>query len=66
MLRDGLRTMLDDASSPLLPLLDPARARALTEGAYEGNSFGPTRRSIELALSLNEWLGRYPVRLSVG
>jgi asparagine synthase (glutamine-hydrolysing) len=66
MLRDGLRAVLDDSRSPLLPLLEPKSARALTEGAYEGNSFGPARRGIEVALSLNEWLSRYPVRLSVG
>jgi len=66
MLRDSLRALLDDSSSPLLPLLDPARARALTEGAYEGNTFSPNRRSIELVLSLNEWLSRYPVHLAVG
>jgi asparagine synthase (glutamine-hydrolysing) len=66
MLRDGLRAVLDDSRSPLLPLLEPKSARALTEGAYEGNSFAPARRGIEAALSLNEWLSRYPVRLSVG
>jgi asparagine synthase (glutamine-hydrolysing) len=66
MLRDNLRAVLDDSTSPLLPLLDPKRARALTEGAYEGNNFAPGRSTIELALSLNEWLSRYPVRLAVG
>jgi asparagine synthase (glutamine-hydrolysing) len=66
MLRDSLRTMLDDSRSPLLPLLDQKRVRTLTEGAYEGNSFAPARRSIEMALALNEWFTRYPVRLAVG
>jgi len=66
MLRDRLRALLDDSGSPLLPLLDPKSARALTEGAYEGNSFAPMRRGIEMTLSLNEWLSRYPVRLAVG
>jgi len=66
MLRDSLRILLDDSGSPMLPLLEPNRVRALTTGAYEGNSFAPSRRGIEMILALNEWLSRYPVRLEVG
>lgn len=66
MLRNSFQTLLDDSSSPLAPLLDPKRAQILAEGAYEGNNLAPKRRGIELALSLNEWLSRYPVRLAVG
>jgi asparagine synthase (glutamine-hydrolysing) len=66
MLRNSFHTLLDDSSSPLAPLLDPKRAQILAEGAYEGNNLAPKRRGIELALSLNEWLSRYPVRLAVG
>jgi asparagine synthase (glutamine-hydrolysing) len=66
MLRAGLRALLDDSHAPLLPLLNRKSARALAEGAYEGNSFAPARGGMELALALNEWLSRYPVRLAVG
>jgi asparagine synthase (glutamine-hydrolysing) len=67
MLRDSLRDVLDDSRSPLLPLLDPKGARALAEGGHEADGlFALARGGIELALSLNGWLSRVPVRLAVG
>jgi asparagine synthase (glutamine-hydrolysing) len=63
MLRDRMRDMLSDANAPLRPLLDDGRARALLQGGFEGSSFGAARWGMELALSLNDWLTRYPVSL---
>ena len=65
MLRDRTRALLSDPDAPLRPLLNETRARALATGEYEGGTFGTGRQSMELALTLNEWLTRYPVRLLV-
>ncbi|MEV6847959.1 asparagine synthase (glutamine-hydrolyzing) [Actinoplanes sp. NPDC051411] len=65
MLRDRLRDMLADANSPLRPLLDDGRARRLTREGFEGSSFGAARWGMELALSLNDWMTRYPVSLQL-
>ena len=47
----------------MLPLLDVARARAFTEPATADRPMDYARYGIEMVLSLNEWLSRYPVRL---
>jgi asparagine synthase (glutamine-hydrolysing) len=65
MLRERMRALLSDPDAPLRPLLDDARAWALTQGEYEGSGFSAARRGMELALALNEWLTRYPVRLLI-
>jgi asparagine synthase (glutamine-hydrolysing) len=65
MLRDRVRDMLSDANAPLRPLLDDSRARELTKGGFEGSSFGAARWGMELALSLNDWMTRYPVSLQL-
>jgi asparagine synthase (glutamine-hydrolysing) len=64
-LRASLATLLDDPGSPLLPLLDTGQARSLVDAVHEGSTFGAARRGIELVLSLDGWLRRYPVRLEV-
>ena len=65
MLRDRMRDMLADANAPLRPLLDDGRARRLTQGEFESSSFGAARWGMELALSLNDWMTRYPVSLQL-
>ncbi|HEY0531260.1 MAG TPA: asparagine synthase (glutamine-hydrolyzing) [Actinoplanes sp.] len=65
MLRDRVRDMLSDANAPLRPLLDDGRARRLIQGGFEGSSFGAARWGMELALSLNDWMTRYPVSLQL-
>jgi asparagine synthase (glutamine-hydrolysing) len=65
MLRDRMRDMLSDANAPLRPLLDDGRARRMTQGGFEGSSFGAARWGMELALSLNDWMTRYPVSLQL-
>ncbi len=62
-LRESLRAILADPDSPVLPLLDTAKARALTEPATADHPMDYARYGIEVVLSLNEWLRRYPVRL---
>jgi asparagine synthase (glutamine-hydrolysing) len=64
-LRAGLSAVLADPGSPVLPLLDTDRVRQLVDAGYEGSMFGAARRGIELVLSLDGWLRRYPVRLEV-
>lgn len=65
MLKDRLRDMLADANAPLRPLLDDGQARRLLSRGFEGSSFGATRWGMELALSLNAWMTRYPVSLQL-
>ncbi|MFI1992965.1 asparagine synthase (glutamine-hydrolyzing) [Actinoplanes sp. NPDC020271] len=65
MLRAQTRTVLDDPNSPLRPLIDDEAVRKLTTGGYEGDSFGAGRRGMEMILSLDEWLTRYPVSLQL-
>jgi asparagine synthase (glutamine-hydrolysing) len=60
-----LSAVLADPGSPVLPLLDTDRVRQLVDAGYEGSMFGAARRGIELVLSLDGWLRRYPVRLEV-
>ena len=63
MLRDRATEILADSSSPAVDLLNVARMRELLDGPMESNGFGPTRRKVELMISLDEWLRRYPVQL---
>jgi asparagine synthase (glutamine-hydrolysing) len=63
MLRAQTRALLADRDAPLRPMLDEKAVRALGEGGYEGSSFGSARRGMELLLSVNAWLSRYPVSL---
>jgi asparagine synthase (glutamine-hydrolysing) len=62
-LRESLRALLDEPDAPVLPLLDIAKARELTAPATADRPMDYMRYGIEVVLSLNEWLRRYPVRL---
>jgi asparagine synthase (glutamine-hydrolysing) len=63
MLRSRTRAVLTDPDSPVRPLIDDKAAHQLSGGDYEGSSFGAARLGMELILSLDEWLTRYPVSL---
>jgi asparagine synthase (glutamine-hydrolysing) len=65
MLRDRMRALMSDANAPLRPMLDDGRARRLMREEFEGTSFGAARWGMELALSLNDWMTRYPVSLQL-
>jgi asparagine synthase (glutamine-hydrolysing) len=65
VLRERLTELLADPGSPVLPLLDAGRTRRLLRAGEEGSAFGGARQGIELVLSLNAWLRRYPVRLDL-
>jgi asparagine synthase (glutamine-hydrolysing) len=62
-LRESLQAILADPNAPVLPLLDIAKAREFTQPATADRRMDYARYSIEVVLSLNEWLRRYPVRL---
>jgi asparagine synthetase B (glutamine-hydrolysing) len=62
-LRESLRGVLADPDAPVLPLLNVAKAREFTEPATAERPMDYARYGIEVVLSLNEWLRRYPVRL---
>jgi len=64
-LRESLRELLDEPDAPVLPLLDIAKARELTEPATTDRPMDYMRYGIEVVLSLNEWLRRYPIRLHI-
>jgi asparagine synthase (glutamine-hydrolysing) len=66
MLRAQTGALLADRDAPLRPMLDEKAVRSLADGEYEGTSFGPARRGMELLLSTNAWLSRYPVSLHLG
>jgi asparagine synthase (glutamine-hydrolysing) len=59
-LRIELKQLLDDADSPVLPLVNAAAAREAADGRGEG-----VRSSAELVLGLDAWLRTYDVELSL-
>jgi asparagine synthase (glutamine-hydrolysing) len=63
MLRDRVTAILADRGSPVVDLLDVRRVRQLLDTGMEVSGFGPNRRRVELLISLDDWLRRYPVRL---
>ena len=64
-LRQGLTRVLDDASSPALPLLDRAAAWKLLDRPFGKTSSAPERAGLEMALGLNEWLLHHQVALGL-
>ncbi|NJC73327.1 asparagine synthase (glutamine-hydrolyzing) [Planosporangium thailandense] len=66
-LRDRLAEILADADAPVAALLNPKRIHEVLHTPVDDTGgFGPARRAVELALGLDQWLRRYPVRLVVG
>jgi asparagine synthase (glutamine-hydrolysing) len=63
MLRDRVTAILADRGSPVVDLLDVRRVRQMLDTGMEVSGFGPNRRRVELLISLDDWLRRYPVRL---
>jgi asparagine synthase (glutamine-hydrolysing) len=55
-----LKRLLDDADSPVRPLVNAAAARAAADGRSEG-----VRSSAELVLGLDAWLRAYDVELDL-
>jgi len=64
-LRDRLTEMLSDPGSPVAPILDRRRLRAMLHEPLDGDHFSSNRRATELMLSLNRWMQRYRVRLAL-
>jgi asparagine synthase (glutamine-hydrolysing) len=62
-LRDRATKILADDASPAVDLLNVPRLRELLDSPLESSGFGPNRRRVELVISLDNWLRRYPVRL---
>jgi asparagine synthase (glutamine-hydrolysing) len=65
-LRDRLVRLLDDPDAPIGAVLDVKRVRDVLDAPLDVSGFDPARRGAELALSLDSWLRRYPVRLRLG
>jgi asparagine synthase (glutamine-hydrolysing) len=63
MLKERATAILADRSSPALELVNVPRVRELLDEPLEASGFGPKRRRVELVISLDEWLRRYPVQL---
>jgi asparagine synthase (glutamine-hydrolysing) len=63
MLRERALEILADRSSPIVDLLDAKRIQQIIDAPLESSGFGPNRRRVEMVLSLDDWLRRYPVRL---
>ncbi|MGW2490889.1 asparagine synthetase B family protein [Streptomyces sp. NPDC001606] len=65
-LLDRLRSLLDDATAPVRPLLDVGRATAITEDPRlldRGGWFG--RADVEMILQADAWMRRLRVRLGL-
>ena len=60
-----LDAVLDDARSPLLPLVDAPKLRAALAGEGDADGVGLRGRAHAFAylVQVNEWLRRYRVRL---
>jgi asparagine synthase (glutamine-hydrolysing) len=63
MLRERATTILADRSSAAVELLNVPRVREILAEPLESSGFGPNRRRVELLVSLDDWLRRYPVQL---
>jgi asparagine synthase (glutamine-hydrolysing) len=63
MLREQATEILADRASPVVGLLNGQRVREVLDAPLESSGFGPNRRRVELVISLDEWLRRYPVRM---
>jgi asparagine synthase (glutamine-hydrolysing) len=63
-LRGQLTALLARRDSPVLPLLDRDRVRALTSGTGAGHD-EMSRAPIEQALLLDRWLDRYKIQLAI-
>ena len=57
------RKILADRASPAVSLFNVPRVREMLDAPLESSGFGPNRRRVELVISLDDWLRRYPVRL---
>jgi asparagine synthase (glutamine-hydrolysing) len=62
-LRERLAEVLADSDAPVAALLNTKRIHELLNTPVDSTGFGPARRAVELALGLDQWLRRYPVRL---
>ena len=61
---DAMR-VLAEGDAPVSPFLNTARAKEIAGRDLASNPLGYARYGIEVVLSLNEWLRRYPVRLHI-
>ena len=64
-LRRELLEVFSDRNSPVLPLLDTAKADALLKRVEAATSQPYNRGSLEVALWLNRWLKEYKVELAI-
>ncbi|MGC9664958.1 asparagine synthase (glutamine-hydrolyzing) [Planosporangium sp. 12N6] len=65
VLRQQLANVVDDPLAPVAGLLNRTRVHELLDAPTDSTGFGAARRVVELALGLDRWLRRYPVRLAV-
>jgi asparagine synthase (glutamine-hydrolysing) len=64
-LRRQLAEVVADSAAPTAGLLNLKRVHELLGAPADRTGFGWARRAVELALGLDRWLRRYPVRLAV-
>jgi asparagine synthase (glutamine-hydrolysing) len=63
MLRAGANEILSDPAAPSAQLFNAKPLREIIEKPLESSGFGPRRRCVELLLTVDEWLRRYPVQV---
>jgi asparagine synthetase B (glutamine-hydrolysing) len=64
-LRQQLAEVVADSAAPVAGLLNLKRVHELLDAPVDSTGFGAGRRAVELALGLDRWLRRYPVRVAV-
>ena len=63
MLQSRATAILADERAPTAGLLNAKRMLEIMETPLENSGFGPNRRRVEMVISLDDWLRRYPTRL---
>lgn len=63
MLQSRATEILTDERAPTAGLLNAKRMLEIMETPLENSGFGPNRRRVEMVISLDDWLRRYPTRL---
>jgi asparagine synthase (glutamine-hydrolysing) len=63
MLQSRATQILTDGDAPTAGLLNAKRMLEIMEAPLESSGFGPNRRRVEMVISLDDWLRRYPIRL---
>jgi asparagine synthase (glutamine-hydrolysing) len=66
MLQARAAEIIADGGGPTAGLLNAKRIQEILEAPLESSGFGANRRRMEMVISLDTWLRRYPARITLG